>query len=224
MIHLDMENGRVSSLKGHLGRFIAVFILGLCLMFVFSGEMVSAEPVSTPEYSQSDEAYLISNLEELNYVREDLDNDYILIEDIDASSTKGWDDGKGWEPIGGGGEEFTGSFDGQGYGINGLYVDRPTGEYIGLFGIIAGNGNVKNLRVEDVHVTGSSKVGGLAGRLVGTISNSHAGGVVEGDHRVGMLTGHNQGDISYSSAEGEVFGDQYIGGLVGYNIDRKSVV
>ena len=207
------------------GRGIAL-IIGI--FFLFSLFLVKPVAGSTyeekPEWSEEDQAYLISDVDDLDWVRNNLKSDYILTDDIDVSETEKWDNGRGWEPIGGKGEEFKGCFDGQGYEISDLYVDRPSSEYVGLFGVIDETGEVKDLEVGDVYVIGGSKVGGLAGRLSGTINNSYVGGTVKGIHRVGLLAGHNRGYVNYSHTVGEVFGEQHVGGLVGYNIGGEDYV
>ena len=55
---------------------------------------------------------------------------YILINDIDASDTSTWNCGAGFKPIGG---IFNGSFDGRGYNISDLYINRPFTDNVGLF-------------------------------------------------------------------------------------------
>ncbi len=87
--------------------------------------------------------YEIENWEHLNNVRGELDAYYKLIADLDEG-TQGYEehadensnDGAGWEPIGDEESDFTGCFDGQGYEIRGLYINRKSEDGIGLFGVI----------------------------------------------------------------------------------------
>ena len=72
--------------------------------------------------------------------------------------------GKDWKPICDGAvgayKYFQGSFDGKGYTIAGLYVNRPTVDVGGLFGATNGSAVFKNLVLEG-NVTAKTRVGGL---------------------------------------------------------------
>jgi hypothetical protein len=61
-----------------------------------------------------------------------LGNDINLTEYLSADGD-GYNGGAGWLPIGTWDEPFTGTFDGKGYVISGLWINRPSGEYVGLF-------------------------------------------------------------------------------------------
>ncbi|MFO7793733.1 MAG: GLUG motif-containing protein [Candidatus Nanohaloarchaea archaeon] len=126
---------------------------------------------------------------------------------------------RGFKPIGEYDTEFTGSFDGQGYEVDTLYIDRVE-ENIGLFGFTEGS-IVKNTGLVNNDITGAnSRVGGLVGRNAGTVSDSYATGSVTGYGRVGGLVGSNRPDseVSDSYATGSVTGDgKEVGGLVGDN-------
>lgn len=80
---------------------------------------------------------------------------------------------KNWTPIGRD-QAFSGSFEGNGYTIRGLYIDLG-GTYVGLFGNVSGgNGQkIQNLTVSgSIQVTGSvSNVGGIAGYVSGSDQN-----------------------------------------------------
>jgi flagellin-like protein len=114
--------------------------------------------------------------------------------------------------------EFTGSFDGQNHTISNLSINRL--DYVGLFGAIGAGGEVKNVGVINVNITGEKKVGGLVGRNYGTVSNSYSTGNVTGEsYDVGGLVGfnYNDGTVSNSHSTGNVTGAGDVGGLVGYN-------
>ena len=113
---------------------------------------------------ESNDPYQIENLDQLNDTRNELDAHYELIDNIDASETENWNDGDGWEPIGDNDNNFEGTFDGQGYEINDLYIDRPNTDYVGLFGFTGSTGVVENVGVVDVNITGGWYTGGLVGR------------------------------------------------------------
>ncbi|THE64687.1 hypothetical protein D8Y22_11835 [Salinadaptatus halalkaliphilus] len=196
--------------------------------------------------------YVIEDWDHLDNVRENLDSEFVLANDLDQE-TEGYDDvasetangGDGFEPIGEDGNEFTGTFDGQGNEIVGLFIGRSPGTFdgVGLFGNTDG-ALITEVALEDVDVNsddqfagglvgdndgtitgssvtgtvnGDSDVGGLVGRSGGgTITESHASGIVTGSEVVGGLLGHNGGAIEKSSATGDVTGsDDFVGGLVG---------
>ncbi len=168
----------------------------------------------------------ISSIEELqkigNHPNYPLDGDYYLTQDIDASETEGWNDGAGFEPIGPDFDTlFSGTFDGKGRVIEGLFINRPEDDYVGLFGWVRKGGSVENLGLEGGSVTGGERyVGGLAGYNSGTVSDCYATGAVSGESYVGGLVGRNgfyEATVSDCYATGAVSGEWEIGGLVGRN-------
>jgi uncharacterized repeat protein (TIGR02543 family) len=165
--------------------------------------------------------------------------------DWDGDGSADWDeegDQLGFSPIGFNPDRdlivpFTGTYDGNGHTITNLYIDRPTTEYIGLFGQTSdssGSGAIiKNLGIVDVSITGDFIVGGLVGANghYSTISNCYSTGNVNARHTVGGLVGLNFGDSryieshpfienSYSTVNVEASTTLYsetAGGLVGNN-------
>jgi len=113
------------------------------------------------------EATEIQDWHDLDEIRDDLDGDYILMNDLDED-TDGYDElvdtTDGWEPIGEDRENvFTGTFDGNEHEISDLYIDRRDTDYVGLFGHIFDGGEVRNVDIVDAEVRGEVYVGGLAG-------------------------------------------------------------
>jgi hypothetical protein len=167
---------------------------------------------------------------DLHAIRNNLDGNYVLMNDLD-STTAGYTElasktangGRGWEPIGTFDDQFTGSFDGQGYEIRDLFINRPDENYVGLFTHISWTrhidnvGVVENVRVVNADVTGSAQVGVLVGHNEGLVNNSYSSGSVTGDSRVGGLVGWNQATLSNSYSSCSVTGDSRVGGLVGDN-------
>ncbi len=84
-----------------------------------------------------------------------LSQSYKLVNDIDASGTVHWNDGKGFKPIGSGGyyNEFTGSLNGQNFVVNGLHINSGDAQHVGLFGYIGYSGSVSNLGIVNANVT-----------------------------------------------------------------------
>jgi hypothetical protein len=131
---------------------------------------------------------------------------------------------------------FSGTFDGNGHKISGIYVNSaaPANNSAdgrnGFFGFVNTNGTIKNIGVVAsymyVSYTADNVVGGLAGYNQGTISNSYSTATVIGKGPyVGGLVGCN-GDVAKVTASritnsystGIVKGEKdNVGGLVGEN-------
>jgi hypothetical protein len=161
---------------------------------------------------------------DLDAVRDNLRGYHILMNDLD-STTAGYTElasetanqGKGWQPIETWGHPFKGSFDGQGYEIRDLFINRPDESGVGLFGYVGVGGVIKNVNVVNATVTGGRYVGGLVGENKSTVSNSYSSSNVNGRFGIGGLMGDNWGSVSNSYATGSVTGKWLVGGLVGDN-------
>jgi hypothetical protein len=123
------------------------------------------------------------------------------------------------------GTPFTGVFDGNDCVIRNADVNVPGSDYVGLFGCLATNGQIKNLAVEDASIFGQRWVGRLVGINGGTISNCYSTGNVTGTaENVGGLIGCNYGEITDCYSTGSVTGTgSYVGGLVGWNIEHGTI-
>ena len=161
----------------------------------------------------------ITTCEELQNMKNNLSRNYYLGKDIDCSDTVKWNSGAGFVPVGNYSNKFTGTFDGRGYKITGLFINRPT-DYEGLLGCTGSGSEIKDAGLEDVDVTGDSFVGGLVGTNYGTITNSYSTGSVSGVYGYGGgLVGENDGTITNSYSAGSVSGGEcYGGGLAGVNV------
>ncbi len=171
-----------------------------------------------------DDPIRVTTLAELDNVRNDLSAHYEMCQDIDASATSGWDMGLGFDPLYNPQPiTFTGSFDGKGYKITGLYINRPAEDYVGLFGIVGSGacnptdycGEILNLGLEGVDITGQTHVGALAGISYGEIQQSYAEGEVGGFVDIGGLVGSNYGSIVNSYAAVDITAGEIIAGFVG---------
>ena len=126
--------------------------------------------------------------------------------------------GKGWQPIGTEDDLFTGTFDGQGYEIRDMFINRPDESDVALFGVVDEVGVIENVGVVKSNVTGYDDVGGLVGWNRGTTINSYSSSSVTGDVNVGGLVGYNFfGTVTDSYSTGSVTGQNNVGGLVGWN-------
>jgi hypothetical protein len=200
-----------------------LFALGIILILLTSTFLIfipkidaqnrfSGKGSGTPE-----DPYVITNVKQLQEMKYDLKAYYVLGNDIDASETKYWNNGQGFEPIGDHKYPFTGSFDGKGYKIYNLYINT-TRDGVGLFGAVGEKGIIKNVGLENVKISSTGDVvGGLIGVNYGTVSNCYSTGSVNGKEVVGGLIGVNRETVSNCYSIVSVNGQNYVGGLIGYN-------
>ena len=155
---------------------------------------------------------LIKSASDLNNVRNNPYGKYVLMNDIDLSAYSNW------ESIGNNVDEFRGIFNGNGFTISGLKVDKSSSENVGLFGVTK-NATIENVVLKKANVKGGSYTGALVGTAKGStvIKNSFTTGSVSAGEKTGGLVGHMQDTVSiencYSSCT--VKGTQMTGGLVG---------
>ena len=126
-----------------------------------------------------------------------------------------------WIPIGNPDRPYTGTFNGQGHTISGLYFNDSSKNFVGLFGCLQ-NGNIQNTGIVDSYFKGHYRVGGLCGYDVnGSISYCYNTGAVSGDsksYNVGGVCGYaDNGSISYCYNTGAVSGSSNVGGVCGLN-------
>lgn len=135
----------------------------------------------------------------------------------------------GFLPIGDGTTAFTGTYDGDGFSVSNLFIDRATTQN-GLFGVVAGSGAwIKNLANENCDITGAGRTGGLVGylELGATIDNcSSSGSVTNTSTSTGGLLGNiSASTVSNCHSSATVTSNkEYIGGLVGYNKENASII
>jgi len=168
---------------------------------------------------------------DLDDVRDNLAGNHTLMNNLD-STTAGYTElasptangGKGWEPIGTfitniGSAGFWGTFDGQGYEIRDLYINRLDEDFVGLFGYVEQSGVIEDIGAVNVTVIGGMHgIGGLVGCNEGTLSNCYCSGKVTGNKDVGGLVGvNNHGTVYNSYFTGNVIGNLQVGGLAGRN-------
>lgn len=181
----------------------------------------STRPLLTIEHETN-----ISNAHQLQMMGAALGGSYTLANNIDltnalTNTSDVWgtnyntSTGSGFVPIGAGSvaTAFQGTFNGQNFVINNLYINRPLTNFVGLFGANIGSGTtISNLGLTNVNVTGLSAVGGLLGQN----SNSGAAGFVGGT--LPAEVGNISSNITNVYVTGNVTGSgALIGGLIGYN-------
>jgi len=172
----------------------------------------------------------IDTCEELQNMTLDLAGDYVLTADIDCSNTSVpgasvWD-ASGFLPVGNNTIKFTGSFNGNGHTITGLYINRLAIDYVGLFGY-ANDASISNVRLLDLNITGGTFTGGLVGYATSAtnITNCSASGNVSGASFIGGLVGFESSDSLVNTSYADVdirCSASFCGGLVG-RIDYSTI-
>ena len=165
------------------------------------------------------EPYLVATAEHLNNVRNHLGAHFLLTANIGLAVAP-WNQDEGWLPIGNNTTPFSGTFDGAGRVISGLFIDRNV-IGAGLFGYLEG-ATVENLRLEDVIIGNlGNNTGALAGAQQLPASSivrvSVSGTVSSAGVNTGGLIGYAGGImLGESYANAGVTGDRSVGGLIGF--------
>ena len=179
---------------------------------------------ASPADSDTTDVIEIDTAEELRQIGTDgypLSGSYLLTADIDL----GGSGGSPWTPIGTSSTHFTGTFNGGGNTISGLYIDNTNSDYQGLFGYVGTGGTVQNLTVSGT-VSGDLYVGGVVGYNAGTVENcantSDVTGTGSGTstYAGGVVGYNNGGTVTNCYNTGSVTGrgiHTYVGGIVGIN-------
>ena len=213
---------------------------------------------NTRPFLRSEYSTVISSINQLQLMVLNPGASYSLLHDIDFGSllTDGsrsdmWatssSDGMGFFGVGdnAGVGLFSGTFDGRGYTISNLVINRGDMDGVGLFGQtygatirnvglvggkvigrnstgalagVANNGVVENV-FSTASVVGANYTGGLIGQNTAQIDTAYAAGSVTGSDNVGGLVGRTIASIRNAYATGAVSGSNAIGGLVGVNQD-----
>jgi len=178
-------------------------------------------PVTPQGTGTESDPYLIATIDNLNWLSQTSsvwsEKHFAQTADINATATAGWNGGAGIAPIGGS-PSFTGTYDGEGHVIDGLTIDRPATDAVGMFGQTT-NAVIKNLGLTNVSINGQKSVGGLLGKsYTSTITACYStGSVTASDWFVGGLVGLSYGTTitnCYSTASA-ISTEWFQGGLLG---------
>lgn len=192
-----------------------------------SGAAEKPYQIATGEESAEDEAEWveIGTVEELLALADSddpaiLSKSYRLTADLDLAEVD-------FPGIGSAQTPFTGVFDGQDHTVANVTVTGE--ENVGFFHVLLG-GTVKNLTLTDVTISGSARVGGLAGWLqdwqdgedaqdgtVCMVDHCAVSGTVSGEDTVGGFVGLSTGVVKscYSLVDVTGAGDGPVGGFAG---------
>ena len=134
-----------------------------------------------------------------------------------------------WIPIGNPDRPYTGTFNGQGYTISGLYFNNSSKVFVGLFGKFYGK--IQNTGVIDSYFEGDQAVGGLCGTMqgemkdcfsrsfvkgrvdVGGVCGDVSGGKVENAYQAGIVCGSSETAYNVNG----IFGGIYYNAISGYS-------
>ncbi len=198
------------------------FIIALYLL---TTSCLFSVPVQPAGAGTSASPYEIANLDNLEWLSVNSDQwhqkYYVQTDDIDATDTQNWNGGEGFSPIGNDVNEFWGStFNGNGFTIDGLYINLINSYDQGMFGY-SKSSTLNNIHLVNVSFTGGSGIGGLVGfKYGGTITNCRVLGTISGSDRVGGLVGDAYSYSGYTtitrcSTDVTVSGTEKVGGLIG---------
>ncbi len=179
--------------------------------------------------------YGICNVTMLQKVKQNLSANYVLLSDIDASETRTWNNGTGFESIFirgclnlptcglpgypvctcGPNVPFTGSFDGKGFFIDNIYIVGRDGSGVafgdGLFGAIR-NASLYNVNLRNAYL---SARGNRIGTIVGGSEDSKI--INSSSINASISAGSMAGGLIGSSSNTQVINSHFRGSLVGVN-------
>ncbi len=187
--------------------------------------------VELPGSGTEDDPYLVSSANDLQAVTamKKEDAHYLLTNDIDLTD---WitdeNGGKGWIPVGGNDDVLSGTFDGGGHTVSGLWTLYDAWQNGGLFAGCAAGGIVKELNVVTASggVSCSENSGGIAGSNAGTIMQCTVKGKIGDGKNAGGIAGRNTGSVIGCRFAGEVTSaasSSYVGGIIGYNTGTVTI-
>lgn len=163
-------------------------------------EIVRVEVEFSAGNGTEDDPYHVDSPGTLALIREHLDAHFIQTADIDLGVMP-WNAGEGWIPIAQNhGINFEGSYNGNGYTISGLTINRPGHQFQALFGSTE-NAALRNIGLPDVNITGSRNTAGIVSRVIGgtTIEKSFVTGIINASGLAGGIAadfGHNDPNSS----------------------------
>ncbi len=134
-----------------------------------------------------------------------------------------------WIPING----FSGSFDGAGHSISGLYVNGDDVD-VGLFASVLDRDEgdvvtIENIDIEDSYFNAMANIGAIVGIVRyptnAIIKNCHSSSYLRGRESIGMVGVHRGNNLTIEESHSEglmvvdtsrvIFNDRYVGGLIG---------
>jgi hypothetical protein len=225
--------------------FSILFSLVLVFSLLSSPSRLDAVSIFEGGDGSLENPYLISTVDQFLEIGDDLTAAYALLNDIDLSEVLGtlddpnldFNNGNGWIPFGDEDVPFSGSFDGRGYHIEGLFLAPATNlSYVGLFGVVE-NGLIMNFELTgDIHDEFMEDISPIVGMVAGSVFHSYVLNIkVYGSHtfnksvRLGGLVGFAE-EAFFVSLENHALitapNSEYVGGIIGYveNVEILNVL
>ncbi len=196
--------------------------------YVYSGVIFARPPKSGD--GSAENPYTIDSIGYLFWISQDAgrwNSHYVQTADIDASATASLYGGKGFLPVGNHDAAFSGSYVGNDYTIDGLYINRPEADTVALFGN-TDNASLRNILLTAANVAGGDFVGGVAAFL-GNHSQmercAFSGGIT-GVDGTGALAGVAAGGslIMDCINTATVSGEDRVGGIAGDNSTGSQLI
>ena len=199
----------------------------IALMLTVTLSLCAQTAIEPSGEGSEEQPYQIASLENLYWLQTNsFANFAVQTADINAAETATWfSDGEGgyygW-PVG----SCIGNYDGQGYAIDSLYINRTSTDNVGLFGNatgpVTGYYDIKNLRLTNVDITGNDAVGAFVGiSSKYNISNCSSSGEVNGNSMIGGIAGRfnapfeSPDTLSNSYSTASITAASLGGGLIG---------
>ncbi|MDD3320324.1 MAG: T9SS type A sorting domain-containing protein [Paludibacter sp.] len=200
------------------------------LIFLAAAIYAQVEPTDT----DADGFRNVSTLENLKWMTENSSSwgdKFKLDNNIDASATSAWteySDISGFKPIATGYlDKFTGTFDGNGFKITGLYIHSEMNGTMPALFCKTEDATIENLTLENCDIF-STKAGAAA--LIGTcktttVNNCKSSGTINGDEYIGgLIAKTDNATISNCMSSVNLPGTQnYAGGLIAYLYNNSEV-
>jgi hypothetical protein len=192
---------------------------------------VNQNPTVTPNPGDGSTAYpfKVANATDLGKIGNTavgwpLSYHYLQTADINLNNAE-------WAPIANNSptsNRLTGSYNGDDFIIRNLSITGNV-DYRGLFGFIGVGGLVRNVRLQQVNITGKDYLGAIAGYNYGTIQNcSVTDETITGSNQhIGGITGYNNSNsaIIYCYVSNvSITGQTNVGGISGYNNSSSAMV
>lgn len=176
-VTITSDNPAVVVVEGTILKFVGVGTATVTYKTV--GDTFANGAVVTQKFDVTSQNYNISTAQDLLNIKNNLDGDYTLANDIDMA-------GVAFTPMG----EFTGSLDGKGFVIRNLTFNDKNRNESALFSTARG-ATIKNLGIEGANIVGNANVAALVGRLYGgSITECYvADSYLEGRDHVAAFTG-----------------------------------
>lgn len=160
--------------------------------------------------------YLLTSVTEWNQIIQNpryMHLNFKLSNDLDFASGS-------FQQIGGELAPFTGQFDGDSNTLFNIVNNVPSLNQVGVFGILAANGLISNLRISNISISGFRDVGGLVGLVdASRVENViiSGGSVTAASDNCGGVVGRvTKADVFKVGSNLNVTGASFVGGVVGY--------